>query len=155
LTVYDGFRITREKVAMKTHRKRLLIAVLSLAVICCSFGAWGVIRVVAWARDLPNRIVIDVDGIADSFGAAVVQSYHEALLKGDPPTQRQVIRDFSGLVVENAAAQEWVRTEYSDDLRRLASSPDADVAADAAKLLAELVESRDDAQAQSADSNRG
>ena len=130
---------------MTTRRKRLLIAVLSVAVIVCSFGVWGVVRVVAWARDLPNRIVIDVDGIADSFGTAIVQSYHQALLDGDPPTQRQVMRDLSGLAAENAAAREWIRTEYSDDLTRLTSSANADVAADAARLLANIAESREDA----------
>ena len=134
-----------------TRRKRLLIAVLSVSLIGCSFGVWGAFRVVAWARDLPNRIVIDADGIADAFGAAVVQSYHQALINGDPPTQRQVLRDFSGLLAEHPAAQEWIRAEFSDDLTRLTSSANADVASDAARLLAEIAESREDA----ADNNRG
>ena len=125
---------------MKTRAKKLLISALALGLICFSIAGWTAIKVVAWIRDLPNRIVIDGDALANTFGSVVVQSYHEGLIKGDVETQSQIIRDFTSLVTNDAAAQEWVRTEYSTDIRLLSSSTNADVAALAAKLLTLLPE---------------
>ena len=125
---------------MKTRAKKLLISALALGLICFSIAGWTAIKVVAWIRDLPNRIVIDGDALGNTIGTAVVQSYHEGLIKGDVETQSQIIRDFTSLVTNDAAAQEWVRTEYSTDIRLLSSSTNADVAALAAKLLTLLPE---------------
>ena len=125
---------------MKTRAKKLLISAIVLGLICFSIAGWTAIKVVAWIRDLPNRIVIDGDALANTFGSVVVQSYHEGLIKGDVETQSQIIRDFTSLVTNDAAAQEWVRTEYSTDIRLLSSSTNADVAALAAKLLTLLPE---------------
>ena len=130
---------------MKTKSKRILSVALILFVACCSLSAWGVVRVVSWARDLPNRIVIDIDGdaLADSFGAAVVQSYHEALASDDPQAQRNVIRDFSDAIADDSNARTWIRAEYSDDLTHLSSSSNADVAEDVARLLADMQDAND------------
>ncbi|WP_442511103.1 hypothetical protein SH528x_002768 [Novipirellula sp. SH528] len=125
---------------MKVRTKRLLIAVIALGLICCSIAGWTTIKVLAWARDLPNRIVIDGDGLADAFGSAVVLAYHEGLINGDTQTQSQIIRDFITLVGNDVAAEEWIRTEYSEDLQQLTSSPNADVAALATELLTLLSE---------------
>ena len=125
---------------MKTRAKKLLISAIALGLICFSIAGWTAIKVVAWVRDLPSRIVIDGDALANTFGSVVVQSYHEGLIKGDIETQSQIIRDFTSLVTNDAAAQEWVRTEYSTDIRLLSSSTNADVAALAAKLLTLLPE---------------
>ena len=84
--------------------------------------------------------MIDGDALANTFGSVVVQSYHEGLIKGDVETQSQIIRDFTSLVTNDAAAQEWVSTEYSTDIRLLSSSANSDVAALAAKLLMLLPE---------------
>ena len=101
---------------MKTRAKKLLISAIALGLICFSIAGWTAIKVVVWVRDLPNRIVIDGDALANTFGSVVVQSYHEGLIKGDVETQSQIIRDFTSLVTNDAAAQEWVRTEYSTDV---------------------------------------
>jgi hypothetical protein len=100
--------------------------------------AWGVFRVAAWVRDLPNRIVIDGDAFAEALGEAVTESYHEGLRNGDSATQAKVLREFSGFAAHDAALREWIRTEYSDDLKQLRSSADDDVATVAAKLLEQL-----------------
>jgi hypothetical protein len=125
---------------MKTRAKKLLISAIALGLICFSIAGWTAIKVVVWVRDLPNRIVIDGDAFANTFGSVVVQSYHEGLIKGDVETQSQIIRDFNSLVTNDAAAQEWVRTEYSTDIRLLSSSPNSDVASLATKLLTVLFE---------------
>ena len=120
---------------MKTGTKRLLFAAIALALICCSIAGWSAFKVVAWARDVPNRIVIDGDELANVLGAVVVQSYHEGLINGDTQTQSRIIRDFIDLVANDPTAHEWVRKEYSTDVHQLSSSPNADVAALAAELL--------------------
>ena len=125
---------------MKTRAKQLLILTIALGLISFSIAGWTAIKVVTWVFDLPNRIVIDGDALGNTFGSAVVQSYHEGLINGDILTQSQIIRDFTSLVTNDAAAQEWVRTEYSTDIRLLSSSTNADVAALAAKLLTLLPE---------------
>ena len=125
---------------MKTRAKQLLILTIALGLISFSIAGWTAIKVVAWVRDLPNRIVFDGDALGNTFGSAVVLSYHEGLINGDVETQSQIIRDFTSLVTNDAAAQEWVRTEYSTDIRLLSSSTNADVAALAAKLLTLLPE---------------
>lgn len=133
---------------MKTRTKRLLIATIALCLICCTIAGWTAIKVVAWVRDFG-------DTLANTFGSAVVQSYHEGLINGDTQTQSQIIRDFTSLVTNDAAAQEWVRTEYATDIHLLSSSLNADVAALAAELLTLLPEPQDSVQQQSIDQNGG
>ncbi|NNE00880.1 MAG: hypothetical protein HKN47_26495, partial [Pirellulaceae bacterium] len=108
------------------------------------FAAWGVVRVVAWARDLPNRVVIDGDAMADFFSVAVVQAYHDALAQGDSTTQRAVISEFAKLVADDPAGRTWVQSEYLDDLQGLTTSSDPQLAAEATELLAKLSPMPDD-----------
>jgi len=96
---------------MTTRTKRLLMATIATGLICCSIAGWTAIKVISWASDLPNEF-------AKVLGTAVVQSHHEGLIHDDTQTQSQIIRDFTTLVANDAIAQEWVRTEYSTDLRR-------------------------------------
>jgi len=118
---------------MTTRTKRLLIAAMAMGLICCSIAGWTAIKVISWANELP-------DEFAKVFGTIVAQSYHEVLMNGDTQTQSQLIRDFATLVANDAAVQEWVRVEYSTDLRQLTSAPNAEVAALAAELLTLLPE---------------
>lgn len=140
---------------MKPRTKLLLTTGVVLILVCCSAAARTAFKVVAWARVLPNRIVIDGDGLGGSLADAVVQSYHEALVNGDSATQSQVIRDFTNLVAHDDTAREWVRTEYSCDLTFLASSPDVDVAALATELLEELAASSNDGSGESTEQKGG
>ncbi|TWT79665.1 hypothetical protein CA13_10710 [Planctomycetes bacterium CA13] len=140
---------------MKSRKMQLIVAAIALCIACVSVAGWTAVKVVVWVRDLPNRIVIDGDAMANVFGAAVVQSYHEGLENGDASTQRQIIRDFTTLVVDDAAAQDWMRTEYSADLHRLSSSPNTDVAALASELLTLLSETPDTDRTQSVNQDGG
>jgi hypothetical protein len=120
---------------MQPRIKRLLLTVLLLLVAIFGIATWGTIRVIAWARDLPNRIVIDGDAIGDAWGAAATEYYHQALTNGDVTIQRQVLRDFLTAVESDKAISEWIRDEYLSDISDLVSYSDADVAADANSLL--------------------
>jgi len=123
---------------MKTRTKRLLTVALALMILGGLLTAWGVVRVVAWTRDLPNRIVIDGNAFAEALAEATTELYHEALGSGDSATQAEVLREFSAYVTHDAALREWIRTEYSDDLKQLRSSADDEVATVAAKLREQL-----------------
>ena len=59
-----------------------------------------------------GRIVIDGDAIADSFGSAVVQSYHQVLTDGDAQMQRQVMREFSGIIADMETKGHYLALKY-------------------------------------------
>ncbi len=123
---------------MTSRRQKLFTSVILMALGLTGLVTWGMIRIVAWGRDLPNRISIDGDAIANAFGAAVVEFYHQALSSGDVTIQRQVLEEFSTAAERDVAARDWIRGEYFDDITALALSPDVDVAAESNCLLQTL-----------------
>ncbi len=126
---------------MSTRTKRLLFIAAVLVVIGCSITGWTAFTVVAWARDLPNRIAIDGDVVAKSFGRAMAESYHHALRDGDPSMQLKILNEqFTSAIVENPDALTWIRNEYRDDILALVDSGDAQVSAAASGLIAILDE---------------
>ena len=121
---------------MTTRTKRLLSLAALLFVIGCSIAGWTVVKVVSWARDLPNRIVIDGDAVANSFGHAIAESYHHALRDGDPSMQLQILnKQFAPAIAENRDALTWIRNEYREDIIALVESDDAQVSAAASDLI--------------------
>lgn len=124
---------------MNTPAKRLLFLAAAIVLIGCSLVGWTAFHVVGWARDLPNRIVIDGDAISKALGQAMEESYHHALRDGDPAMQLQVLNEqFTPAVTENADALGWIRDEYRDDIIALVDSGDSRVAAAAEDLIAIL-----------------
>lgn len=117
---------------MKTRHWLLLC---SISLFGCLIASWGTIRGVAWVRDLPNRIIIDPQPLADGFGKAVVQSYHDGLRGEQAAVQIQILQDFISLSPSSSDAKHWVQAEYYDDIRQLTFSPDDKVAALANELL--------------------
>ena len=103
-----------------------------------SLTVWGVVRVVAWVHDLPNRITIDGDALSEALGEAATEFYRDALTNGDSATQAEVLREFSNFVTHDAALRDWIRKEFSGDLKQLRSSSDQDVATLATELLDQL-----------------
>ena len=139
---------------MTTRIKRLAIVATVLSLACCSIAGWAAIKTVAWARDLPNRIVIDGDAVATSFGVAVTESFHVALRSGDPALQRQVINDqFIPAVAGNPDAATWIRDEYHSDLLLLVNSSDPAVSSAATEILGILELNIEDQRPQPADNN--
>ena len=124
---------------MTTRTKRLLVAAISLVLIGCSAAGWATVKIVAWARDLQNRIQIDGDAIATAFGTAMVESYHHVLRDGDAPSQLDVLSNqLIPYAKSDADAATWIRDEYGDDIRGLVSSDDPTVSSAATDLLALL-----------------
>lgn len=121
---------------MTTQAKRLLLLVAMLFVTSCSIAVWTAVKVVAWARDLPNRIVIDGDAVANSFGYTLAESFHHALRGGNPAMQLQILNEqFTPAIAENADALMWIRNEYRDDILWLVDSDDPHVSATASDLI--------------------
>ncbi len=105
------------------------------------FGAtaWLTHRFVAWARDIPNRVEIEIDG--DMVGRAVTESIRYGLHADDVDTQLETVRYLADAMAQNPATAAWVRDEYTNDLTALIDSPDTDVAAEVVALFAELDQS--------------
>lgn len=124
---------------MTTRAKRWLFLAVMLFLVGSSLVGWTVAKVVAWARDLPDRIVIDGDAIADSFGHAMAESYHQILRDGDPAIQLQVLNEqLTPAVAKDSETLTWVRNEYRDDIVLLVDSSDEQVSAAASDLLTVL-----------------
>ena len=124
---------------MNTRTKRLLIGAIAVVFIGSAIAGWTAIKIVAWARDLPNRIVVDIDSVATAFGAAVIESYHFALRDGDSALQLQVIDDqFATAIAENPDAAKWIRDEYRSDILLLVDSNEPAVSSAASNLLSLL-----------------
>lgn len=126
---------------MNTRTRRTLVVAFAMLFVGCSIAGWTAIKVVAWARDLPNRIVIDIDGngFANAFGAAVTESYHQVLRDGNTALQLQVLSDqFVPAIAENHDHATWIRDEYQNDIRLLVESSDPAVSSAASDLLSLL-----------------
>ena len=121
---------------MKTRGKRILSIVIVLFAVSLAIGGWTAVKVVAWARDLPNRVVIDGDALANALGQAVVESYHVALRDGDTAIQRQIlIEQFAPLVRQHNEGATWIRSEFLDDITALVDSHDPKVSDAASDLM--------------------
>ncbi len=121
---------------MKRRTKRLFLAV---TLMCCAFAGWAAVNVLAWIRDLPNRIVFDGDAAVASVGEAVTDYYHQALRNGDSTTRLHVINEqFVPMINEHTEAVTWIRDEYREDIRILIDSEDPRVSDAASDLIARL-----------------
>ncbi len=124
---------------MTLRKKRLLLLAIGVLLMGFALAGWTTVKLVAWVRDLPNRIVIDGDAVAAALEAAVTESYHHALEKGDSTMRLQVMNEqFIPMVDGHPEAATWVRNEYGDDILTLVDSDDAAVSAAASDLLAHL-----------------
>ena len=122
---------------MQRKTKRLLVAsVLMAFFVMIGCTAWMVVQVVAWARDLPNRIEIEFDGQA--FGQFITGSIAVSLRAEDPQTQLQTIAYLTECLESNPDVEPWVRDSFRDEIEQLAKSDDANLAAAATVLLGRL-----------------
>lgn len=124
---------------MTTRTKCLLTLATAFALASFAIAGWTTVKVVAWARDLPNRIVIDGDAIANSFGSAVTESYHHALRDGDSSMQTQILNEqFAPAIAKDPDAAVWIRDEYRDDILALVDSNNPAVSSAASDVLSML-----------------
>ncbi len=124
---------------MKTNTKRVFVIVGLLFACFVVTVSWSAFKAVAWARDLPNRVVIDVEPMANAFGQAVNDSYHLALRGSDETVQLQVLEDqFEPLIRESDEGAEWIRKEFHDDLSALVDSSNPEVSKAASNILSLL-----------------
>ena len=120
---------------MKRKSKYAVITATCVAVFLAAIAGWGTLKVVAWVKDLPNRIVVDADGIGQAFGDAVTLGYHEGLAGDDADVQIEIMNGFLTMANNDDEAASWVRSEFSDDLTSLAESSNPEIA----KLANELM----------------
>ena len=116
-------------------------ASLAILAVGVSLAGWTVFTVVAWARSIPYRIVVDIDedAIANCVGKTIVESYHLALRNGSAVEQLQVIEhQFLVAVAQDPANAKWVFDEYFEDLTQLVKSSNTRVSAATINLLSQI-----------------
>ncbi|MCC9602302.1 hypothetical protein LOC67_17240 [Stieleria sp. JC731] len=124
---------------MSVTKKRILIIAVVLSACLFTVGGWASITIFAWVSDLPNRVVVDGDAIANAFGHAGIEAYHHALREGDSTVRVQILEEqFAALIDENSDGAGWVQSEFGEELKSLVKSDDARVASAAAEVLSKL-----------------
>ena len=88
---------------------------------------WGVVRIVAWALDLPNRVDIRVDGEAVTW--FVTESARATLQQPDPEKHLEGLRALADGIKTNPEVVPWIQAELGSEIDMLRKSPDRRVAA--------------------------
>jgi hypothetical protein len=121
----------------KTKRVFIVAGVLIIAAV--GISGWTTAKVVAWVRDLPNRVVIDRSAIESSIGQAMTESYHLALRDGDTNIQLQILNEqFVPLIRQDDEGAAWIRKEYGDDINALVDSDDPAASTAASNVVSML-----------------
>lgn len=121
---------------MNAKTKRVLVVTGVIIFAAVGIAGWTTTKVIAWVRDLPNRIVIDGDALENSFAQAVTEWYHLALRDDDTVIQLQILNEqFVPLIRQDDEGAAWIRNEYGDDINALVDSHDPAVSAAASKVI--------------------
>lgn len=115
-----------------------LLVVLALMCVALLVGtaAWGTYRVVSWARDLPNRIDIQIN--EDTLGQAAGEAVLMTLRDGDPG-QRKIMLDQLGTGdLDNADYRHWIQSVLRPRIDALCNDSDNQVATSARSLVEKL-----------------
>ena len=124
---------------MNSKTKRVVVVAGVLVTVVIGLAGWTTTRVVGWIRGVPNRVVVDGNAIANSFGHAVTESYHLALRDDDRSIQLQVLQEqFVPLIRQHDEGAAWIRNEYGNDIIALVGSDDPAVSAAASDLISIL-----------------
>ena len=121
---------------VKTRTRYIFSAGIVLGLIVFGAGAWGVVRIVAWAKDLPNRIVIDLDEIP--IESIVAEGTRAALMSEDQSQQLQCLEYLAEGSRSTPEVIPWIQSEFAAELTILCDSPDGRVAT-LARTLTEAI----------------
>jgi hypothetical protein len=113
-----------------------LVTAVALYVIILSVSAWRVVRVIGWAFDLPNRIVIQIDGQAVT--RFVTEGARASLTGPDRQQQLAALEAIEEGLNTDPSIARWVHAEFAAELEALRKSPDADVSNSASRVLTSL-----------------
>jgi len=122
---------------MSTIAKRLLIVAFISFCLFLGLGTWGAVRVVAWVKDLPNRIDIQID--AEGMAWYLAEGTRMTLREPDPERQLETLTMLSDGIATHPESIPWVQAELTIEIDMLRNSPDPRVAAAAEELLAEIM----------------
>jgi hypothetical protein len=120
------------------HKKLnyFLLALFIFITLSAALTTVCVIRMVAWARDLPNRVNIQIDGnaIAQSF----TEGIRSALQSEDLTQQLLAVKTISEAVDNQGEMIPYIETEFLAEFGALADSPDPEIAFFARRILAAI-----------------
>jgi hypothetical protein len=101
--------------AVCTDNLKRLALLLGLLVLVT--GTWLTYRVANWARTLPDRILVQVDG--QTVHRAIVAWTTGALTGDDLELQRQAVRCLREAATQKPASAEWILHHFGADLHAL------------------------------------
>lgn len=122
---------------MSTLAKRLLIVAFVSLCLFLGLGTWGAVKVVAWVKDLPNRIDIQID--SEGWAEYLAEGTRMTLREPDPGRQLETLAALSDGIATHPESIPWVQAELTTEIDALRTSPDPRVAAAAEALYAEIV----------------
>ena len=95
---------------------------------------WGTYRVVAFLEELPNRIVIEIDG--ESVGEVMNASIESILEDGEDEQQIAVLQQIGAGPIEQSEYRTWIDSQFGESIEQLVGHPNIEVAGEAARLQA-------------------
>jgi hypothetical protein len=109
-------------------RNRLLLAALAVFGCILVLGACLAVAAYRWISDLPNRIVVSIDG--EEMGRAIVAATEMALREGPKPQRLETIEALAAAGADAAA--------FEPVLRELAADPDPEISAAAQDAIGRI-----------------
>ncbi len=111
---------------MTTTTHRLLIVAAAVLCLLLALTAWGVVRLVAWAAELPNRINIQFEG--EGVTAFITEGVRMTLRQPDPEQQFECLQMLADGIRTNPEVVPWIQAELESEISTLRNSPDPRVA---------------------------
>ncbi|MGI9473608.1 MAG: hypothetical protein ACR2NZ_18845 [Rubripirellula sp.] len=115
----------------RTHRRIIVIILMSLVLFFGS-GAWCVHQIVAWAKDLPNRIQIEVD--SQALGDFMAEAMRVSLREGETQQQIEGLRLIRDGLRTDASFVPYVQQQLAEEILPLQESDSSQVAALASEI---------------------
>ena len=113
------------------HRRMAWIVLLSLSVFVVT-SAWCVHHVYLLAKDLPNRIQIEMDG--EMLGDMITESMRVSLRDGDQATQLGGLRAIRDGMWSDVMIPLYIQQNFGDEILPLCESENTEVAALASEI---------------------
>lgn len=115
---------------------RLIYPILFVMLLGGILLGWGAFRVVAFVKDLPNRIAFQIDG--EAISTILRDSLRHALREGNDEQRLEVLRHLAAGPLEDAEYRVFVDTECGALIEDLVGSPNLAIASEAVRLQAAI-----------------
>ena len=115
---------------------RLIYPILFVLLLGGLLLGWGAFRVVAFVKDLPNRIVFQIDG--EAMSEVVHESIRSALQDGSDEQRLEVLQQLAAGPVEDPKYCTWIDSEFGGAIEAMVGNPNLAIASEAVRLQAAI-----------------